>query len=426
MDLKIPLPAFARPLAPYHWWFWRLGRIIAWLSGGRHATGTQVIPRTGPVVVIAPHLSFLDALFLAAALPRPSRFLTAAFYIEQSAALSWLFYLAGVIPVRRHRADPTAVRRAFRLLARGEVIAFFPEGGRNWTGVPHLPTPPAVKLLLGLKVPIYVAAIHGSYDYWPRFAATPRPRKVSVRILGPLSIADGRPLPAPERKEKVRRWWSDVYAAGGRADVGPATEEIHSRFAMVAAGEGDRLRLELPGRLAALTRILCFCPECATAALAFDGRSLACPACGVTLHAARLGRVRLVSTRGDTLADLSVHELFTRMLSRLEARTRTELRLEERVEAGEIPRDSMDAGTIPFRPALAWLDRAGLRVVATGREIHRPLTTVAAASMVGSEILEIPHGTSGTVLYLRAPAGAFRLLLAARACLHLPLESMRL
>ena len=74
MDMRIPPAAFGKPQAFHHRWTWRFGRALAWLCGGRRATTMQEIPRDGPAVVVAPHLSFFDALFLYALLPRPSRF----------------------------------------------------------------------------------------------------------------------------------------------------------------------------------------------------------------------------------------------------------------------------------------------------------------------------------------------------------------
>src|SRR5574341_1006773 len=196
MSLKIPLRSFGRPLAWYHRCFWHVGRIVVSLLGGRRDSSMDTIPLRGPAVVIAPHLSFLDPLFLAAALPRPSRFIAASFFVTKNALLSWLLFLGGVIPVHHHQKDPTALRRALRLLAQGELVAFFPEGERTWTGVPGSPMTPAVKFLMGLKVPVYLAAFDGAYDSWPRFDSVPRLRKVTVRIAGPLTLPGAIRAPA--------------------------------------------------------------------------------------------------------------------------------------------------------------------------------------------------------------------------------------
>jgi hypothetical protein len=43
---------------------------------------------------------------------------------------------------------------------------------------------------------------------------------------------------------------------------------------------------------------------------------------------------------------------------------------------------------------------------------------------MGSETLEITNPSDGTIVYVRKPGGAMRILLTARAHLGLPLESM--
>jgi hypothetical protein len=328
-----------------------------------------------------------------------------------------------VIPVERTRLDPAAVRIALRLLARGEVVTFFPEGGRTWTGVPNLPMAPAVKFLLGLKVPVYVATVDGSYDYWPRFESLPRPRRVQVRIAGPLQFSGGRPAPRWRPQGGVHHWWAGVYTPGGRTELVRAAAEIRSQFGAAAAGEPARLRLEIPARLKALTRILCFCPECAAGALAFDGRALACQSCGMSFRAAGAGRLRRVPSAPGTEAEQSLHECFLRMVLRVEARARNGFCLEECVEAAVLAQDAV-ATVIPFVPASARLDGAGLRIVVAGREVRLPLTAVAASTVMGSETLEVPLPGTGTVLSVRAQGGAMRILLAARALLHLPVETM--
>jgi 1-acyl-sn-glycerol-3-phosphate acyltransferase len=423
MSLKIPLHSFGRPLAWYHRWFWHVGRIVVRLLGGRRDPSMDTIPLQGPAVVVAPHLSFLDPLFLAAALPRPSRFIAASFFVTKNALLSWLFFLGGVIPVHHHRKDPTALRRALRLLAQGELVAFFPEGARTWTGVPGSPMTPAVKFLMGLKVPVYLAAFDGAYDSWPRFDSVPRPRKVTVRIAGPLALPHTIHAPARVTNGIPRPWWSRLYAPGKKA-VNRGAEELRSQLTAAAAGEAALLRLEIPGRVKGLTQVLCFCPECASAALVWNGGGLACPACGVGFRPAANGRLHRIPTNGGAQTDFSLHEAFARMASAVKARAREGFTLEETVETAGIPQDLATARPTPFVSASARLDRSGLRIQTNGRGACIPLAAVATSGFMGSETLEITNPSDGTIVYVRKPGGAMRILLTARAHLGLPLESM--
>jgi len=85
------------------------------------------LPAEGPVVVASNHVSGLDPLLLIAASPRPLRFLIAREEYERF-GLTWLFRLAGCIPVDRSGRPERALREALRVLGNGEVVAVFPHG----------------------------------------------------------------------------------------------------------------------------------------------------------------------------------------------------------------------------------------------------------------------------------------------------------
>ncbi len=119
------------------------------------------LPAQGPVVVASNHVSGLDPLLLIAASPRPLRFLIAREEYERF-GLTWLFRLAGCIPVDRGGRPERALREALRALADGEVIALFPHGGI------HLDSDPprrikggAVRLALRAACPILPLCVEG-------------------------------------------------------------------------------------------------------------------------------------------------------------------------------------------------------------------------------------------------------------------------
>lgn len=101
------------------------------------------LPEHGGVLVAANHISGLDPLLLITASPRPLRFLIAREQYERY-GLSWLFRLAGCIPVDRDKQPERALREALRALADGDVIVLFPHGGI------HLDTDPPRKLKGGV------------------------------------------------------------------------------------------------------------------------------------------------------------------------------------------------------------------------------------------------------------------------------------
>ncbi|MDO5624973.1 MAG: MFS transporter [Pseudomonadota bacterium] len=106
---------------------WLLTRIVYRFK----VTGDQHIPLEGPAVLVANHVSFVDAVLLMAASPRPIRFLM-DHRIFRIPVLGWLFKLAKAIPVAPQKDDPAAYERAFAeaaaVLREGDLLGIFPEG----------------------------------------------------------------------------------------------------------------------------------------------------------------------------------------------------------------------------------------------------------------------------------------------------------
>lgn len=86
------------------------------------------LPKSGGAVLVANHISGLDPLLLGAATDRPLHFLVAR---EQYGRFGtrWFFRGTHCIPVDRSTRPARAFRSALAALARGEVVAVFPQGG---------------------------------------------------------------------------------------------------------------------------------------------------------------------------------------------------------------------------------------------------------------------------------------------------------
>ncbi|MEZ4128536.1 lysophospholipid acyltransferase family protein, partial [Salmonella enterica] len=89
-------------------------------------------PAQGAAVLVCNHVSFVDAVLLMAASPRPIRFVM-DHRIFRVPVLGWLFRLAKAIPIAPQKEDPAvyeaAFERAAQVLKEGDLLAIFPEGG---------------------------------------------------------------------------------------------------------------------------------------------------------------------------------------------------------------------------------------------------------------------------------------------------------
>ncbi|QTD45118.1 MFS transporter [Ottowia testudinis] len=137
-------------------------------------TGEQHIPTGGPAVLVANHVSFVDAVLLMAASPRPIRFIM-DHRIFKVPVLGWLFKLARCIPIAPQKEDPAAYQRAFdqaaEVLREGDLLGIFPEGGITRDGQLQPFKGGVMKILEraradGLRVPVVPMALTnlwGSY-----------------------------------------------------------------------------------------------------------------------------------------------------------------------------------------------------------------------------------------------------------------------
>jgi 1-acyl-sn-glycerol-3-phosphate acyltransferase len=112
-----------------------LMRFLAWMlihSVYRlRKTGLDHIPERGPALLACNHVSFVDAIVILAACPRPIRFLM-DHQIFRIPVLSFVFRTGKAIPIARARDDPKMLEAAYAEVARaledGDLVGIFPEG----------------------------------------------------------------------------------------------------------------------------------------------------------------------------------------------------------------------------------------------------------------------------------------------------------
>jgi 1-acyl-sn-glycerol-3-phosphate acyltransferase len=111
-------------------------RFIAWVTSHFvyrfKVRGDEHIPTSGAAILVCNHVSFIDAVLLMAASPRPIYFLM-DHRIFQVPVLGWIFRLAKAIPIAPRKEDEQAYEAAFdaaaQVLREGDLLAIFPEGG---------------------------------------------------------------------------------------------------------------------------------------------------------------------------------------------------------------------------------------------------------------------------------------------------------
>jgi 1-acyl-sn-glycerol-3-phosphate acyltransferase len=118
-----------------------LMRFICWLlihSVYRlEKRGLDNIPEEGPAVLVCNHVSFVDALVIAAASPRPIRFVM-DHRIFKTPIISFVFRTGKAIPIAPAKENEALLNAAYDEIAKaleaGELVGIFPEGKITDTG----------------------------------------------------------------------------------------------------------------------------------------------------------------------------------------------------------------------------------------------------------------------------------------------------
>jgi 1-acyl-sn-glycerol-3-phosphate acyltransferase len=116
-------------------------RFVAWvlthLVYRFKVRGSEYLPAQGPALLASNHVTYIDAVLLMAASPRPVRFLM-DHQIFKVPVLGWLFRLSKAIPIAPHKEDPATYESAFaqavQVLREGGVLGIFPEGALTRDG----------------------------------------------------------------------------------------------------------------------------------------------------------------------------------------------------------------------------------------------------------------------------------------------------
>jgi 1-acyl-sn-glycerol-3-phosphate acyltransferase len=185
------------------------------------AIGTENVPASGPVILAPNHFSNMDHFFAGAFIRRKVRFMAKSQLFGKSKILTYIFRVGGVFPVRRGHHDEKAFQVAHAILARGECILIYAEGGRSRTGGLGEAKPGLGRLALETGVPVVPVAIHGSEGVrrWRKLSFP----KVTVRYGEPIQLpvvsepTREQQLEASQKLfEPVKRMYAELSEKGRR------------------------------------------------------------------------------------------------------------------------------------------------------------------------------------------------------------------
>jgi 1-acyl-sn-glycerol-3-phosphate acyltransferase len=120
------------------------------------------IPREGAAIVVANHVSFVDALIIGGSVRRPIRFVM-YYKIFNIPVLNFIFRTAKAIPIASYKEDPEILENAYKEITKeleaGHLVGIFPEGAITRDGELHEFKRGIEKILQTNPVPVVPMAL---------------------------------------------------------------------------------------------------------------------------------------------------------------------------------------------------------------------------------------------------------------------------
>jgi len=171
-------------------------------------SGTESIPRSGPVLIAANHRSYFDVVaigLVAARLNRPVRFL-AKQEVFDAPVIGRLARMLGGIAVDRGSGSSDPMHQSAEALRAGEVVIILPQGtiprGEAFFDPVLTGHTGAARLAAETGATVVPVGVWGTEQVWPRSARLPdlggltHPPKVTVRVGDPVELGSADPVRA--------------------------------------------------------------------------------------------------------------------------------------------------------------------------------------------------------------------------------------
>lgn len=182
-----------------------LMRFLAWMLVHTfyrvNEEGLDSIPETGSCVLVCNHVSYVDAVVIAACVRRPVRFVM-DHRIFAIPVLNFIFRTMRAIPIASGKEDPTMKERAFEeaanALKAGEIVCIFPEGKLTDSGELNPFRPGLQRILEQAPSPVVPMALRG---LWGSFFSRSFAGKAMRRwrgVYSRIALVAGSPVQAQQ------------------------------------------------------------------------------------------------------------------------------------------------------------------------------------------------------------------------------------
>jgi len=171
-----------------------LSRLALRLLTNLEIEGKENFPKSGPLIMVGNHFSFIDpAAFIALAPWQTLEFVGGAVTPHAPKLVRFLPKLWGYLPVYRGTGSTFALKEAQKILNNGGILGIFPEGG-SWAQVLRPARPGAALLTAKTGAPLIPVGLVGLPNVFPSLRKFKR-AKIKFKIgkpFGPFEISGSR------------------------------------------------------------------------------------------------------------------------------------------------------------------------------------------------------------------------------------------
>lgn len=171
--------------------------------------GARNLPRTGPVLIVANHQSYIDPPLVGCAMGQRQFDFLARAGLFKSKWLGPLITALHSVPVKENGGDPASIKEIIRRLEQGRIVLIFPEGTRTMNGDIGEFKRGVALILRKSACPVLPVGIAGAYESWPRGGRPKLFRKVALQVGTPIPheelLADGVDAALLRLRDEVSR-----------------------------------------------------------------------------------------------------------------------------------------------------------------------------------------------------------------------------
>jgi 1-acyl-sn-glycerol-3-phosphate acyltransferase len=175
--------------------------------------GMDLVPKTGPALLISNHISHFDPPYMTAKFPRVIHFMADKPLLEIP-VLGKMMEWGHVFPINRTKSDRGALRTAMARLESGHIVGIFPEKGirhgkTSVLGGAELPIGTA-SLWKMMDVPVIPMVIIGSDQLYALRNHLRRPR-IFVRVGN--ALPPDKSASREELRDRIAAAWRELFEA---------------------------------------------------------------------------------------------------------------------------------------------------------------------------------------------------------------------